>query len=109
MRCKRLIRCFSISIHNIRAKGLLRLDYQGHSSTGVFSPEKANQQFILSAPNKLGQFLDYGREGVWHIWIGFDYILFLLARLLPAVAFCRQREWRTVDAFKPARLCECAV
>ena len=24
------------------------------------------------------QFFDYGREGVWHIWMGFDHILFLL-------------------------------
>jgi hypothetical protein len=31
------------------------------------------------------QFVDYLREGVWHIWIGFDHILFLLSLLLPAV------------------------
>jgi hypothetical protein len=30
------------------------------------------------------QFLDYAREGVWHIWIGFDHILFLISLLLPA-------------------------
>jgi hypothetical protein len=28
---------------------------------------------------------EYVRHGVWHIWIGFDHILFLLSLLLPAV------------------------
>jgi hypothetical protein len=30
-------------------------------------------------------FSDYVREGVWHVWIAFDHILFLLSLLLPAV------------------------
>lgn len=83
-------------------KGLLRLQYQGASSTGIFSPEKATQQFVLSKPSKLRQFLDYGREGVWHIWIGFDHILFLLALLLPAVVYRKGKTWLAVSAFKPA-------
>lgn len=83
-------------------KGLLRLQYQDYSSTGIFSPEKATQQFVLSRPSKLSQFLDYGREGVWHIWIGFDHILFLLALLLPAVVYREQKKWQAVQAFKPA-------
>jgi hypothetical protein len=83
-------------------KGLLRLQYQGVSSTAIFAPDKAAQQFSLSRPSKLRQFLDYGRDGVWHIWIGFDHILFLLALLLPAVVFRKQKEWQAVHAFKPA-------
>jgi hypothetical protein len=83
-------------------KGLLRLQYQGASSTGIFSPEKASQQFSLNRPSKLNQFLDYGREGVWHIWIGFDHILFLLALLLPAVVLRQEDKWLAVSAFKPA-------
>lgn len=39
-------------------KGLLRLQYQGASSTGIFSAENAFQQFSLSQPSKLRQFLD---------------------------------------------------
>lgn len=83
-------------------KGLLRLQYQGSASTGIFSPEKAIQEFKLQRPNKLAQFLDYGKEGVWHIWIGFDHILFLLALLLPAVVVRREGKWEAVNAFKPA-------
>ncbi len=102
------------AIHTLRAryslfheidpqhKGLLRLEYQGNSSTGIFSPEKADQQFSLVEPDKLTQFVDYVREGVWHIWIGFDHILFLLALLLPAVVVREQKKWQAVAAFKPA-------
>ena len=35
--------------------------------------------------SRWSQFADYLREGVWHIWVGFDHILFLLSLLLPAV------------------------
>lgn len=83
-------------------KGLLRLQYQGAASAAIFSPEKSTQQFALNAPSKLQQFLDYGREGVWHIWIGFDHILFLLALLLPAVVYRSEKKWVAVAAFKPA-------
>lgn len=83
-------------------KGLLRLEYQGSSSTAIFSPEKASQEFTLKQVSKLQQFLDYAREGVWHIWIGFDHILFLLALLLPAVVFRQDQKWQAVSAFKPA-------
>jgi len=83
-------------------KGLLRLEYAGQSVTGIFSPEKAAQEFTLARPNKLRQFLDYGHEGVWHIWIGFDHILFLLALLLPAVVLRQKEKWQAVAAFKPA-------
>ena len=83
-------------------KGLLRLAYREHSSTAIFSPEKANQIFTLSEPSRLAQFVDYFQEGVWHIWIGFDHILFLLALLLPAVVFRLRHKWQAVEAFKPA-------
>ncbi|MBI1892168.1 MAG: HupE/UreJ family protein [Burkholderiales bacterium] len=83
-------------------KGLLRLEYQGVSAAGVFTPENANQQFTLQQPNHLTQFLAYGTEGVWHIWKGYDHILFLLALLLPAVAVRREKQWEGIAAFKPA-------
>jgi hypothetical protein len=83
-------------------KGLLRLQYQGVSDTGIFSAEQPVKQFSLSSPNRLAQFIEYVREGVWHIWIGFDHILFLLALLLPAVGIRRQNQWQAVAAFKPA-------
>lgn len=83
-------------------KGLLRLQYEGASSSAIFTPDKATQEFTLSRPDKLQQFLDFCAEGVWHIWIGFDHILFLLALLLPAVLYRENKQWHAVHAFAPA-------
>ncbi len=83
-------------------KGLLRLIYGGQSRTAIFSPEQATQVFELKTASKLSQFFDYAREGVWHIWKGYDHILFLLALLLPAVVRRSGRAWQAVTAFKPA-------
>ena len=83
-------------------KGLLRLEYEGATRTAIFSPDTARQTFELTRPSLVAQFLDYGGEGVWHIWIGFDHILFLLSLLLPAVLIFVRGSWRAVERFKPA-------
>jgi hypothetical protein len=83
-------------------KGLLRLEFDGATRTAIFSPEAAEQRFELTKPSRITQFFDYGREGVWHIWIGFDHILFLLSLLLPAVLVITRDRWQSVERFKPA-------
>jgi len=66
-------------------RGLLRIEHASGALTGVLSPERASQSFTLAAVSRWSQFTAYLREGIWHIWIGFDHILFLLSLLLPAV------------------------
>jgi HupE/UreJ protein len=83
-------------------KGLLRLEHGPGTRTGIFSPERATQSFELEKISALTQFFDYGREGVWHIWIGFDHILFLLSLLLPAVLALEGGRWQAVERFRPA-------
>ena len=91
-------------------KGLLRLEYKGAelitTATGIFGPDKSSQRFKLSETSLLRQFFDYGKEGVWHIWIGFDHILFLLSLLLPAVLYRQHKlgkaRWEPVRGFRPA-------
>ncbi len=36
-------------------------------------------------------------QGVWHIWTGYDHILFLLTLLLPAVLYWKNDAWQSVD------------
>jgi hypothetical protein len=81
-------------------KGLLKLASPEHVTTAIFSPERAKQQFVLAEPSMLAQFIDYLKHGVWHIWIGFDHILFLLSLLLPAVLVYHARKWHASDSFK---------
>lgn len=66
-------------------KGLLRLTRDGVTSTAIFEPANAQQRLSLATPDRLRQFAAYVKDGVWHIWIGYDHILFLLSLLLPAV------------------------
>ena len=73
-------------------KGLLKLVSEGVTSTAIFSPDQSRQTLSVRAPSRWTQFADYVRHGVWHIWIGFDHILFLLSLLLPAVLIHKASE-----------------
>ena len=68
----------------------------------MFSPDNPTQRFELAAPDGGKQFLSFAWEGIWHIWIGFDHILFLIALLLPAVPRRENVCWRGIDGFAPA-------
>ena len=86
-------------------RGLLKLSALGQTRSAVFGPEAREQNFALKETSAFSQFIDYAREGVWHIWIGFDHILFLLALLLPAVLVWRGRygaRWQAVERFRSA-------
>jgi len=48
----------------------------------------------LGAATSVGSFV---REGVWHIWMGLDHILFLTCLILPAV-FQRRGKWAAADS-----------
>lgn len=83
-------------------RGLARLQQAGATGTAIFSPDRGRQSFEIAALARLQQLLEYGREGVWHIWVGFDHILFVLSLLLPAVLTRTSGRWEAVDAFAPS-------
>jgi len=66
-------------------RGLLNLTAGGATRAAILGPQASRQAFILGQVNRWRQFIDYAADGVWHIWIVFDHILFLLSLLLPAV------------------------
>jgi hypothetical protein len=66
----------------------------------VFGTDSARQSLALQAQSgwqTLGQYL---KDGVWHIWIGYDHILFLLSLLLPAVLVRAKSEWQPAGSLK---------
>ena len=78
-----------------------------------FSTGKTKQELSTTEDFLLPSFLAMIRSGIWHIWIGFDHILFLLALLLPSVLSFRSKDdglppefdtkvWKPVERFKPA-------
>lgn len=80
-------------------RGLVKIHYPDRVETAVLSPERP----LLSLDGVASpwrQFADYWWEGVWHIWIGFDHILFLLALLLPSVLWREAGRWRAAASFR---------
>ena len=83
-------------------RGLLQLATPGGTRAAILGPQASLQRFELGRGGAWAQFVAYLRDGVWHIWIGFDHILFLLALLLPAVGVWAARRWQPVERFAPA-------
>jgi hypothetical protein len=44
----------------------------------------------------------YVHEGIWHIWLGYDHVLFLIALLLPAVLRRAEGRWEPTPDFLSA-------
>jgi hypothetical protein len=82
-------------------RGLLRIQHEKGTLSAIFGPERSKQKFTLASPSRLDQFFDYAREGIWHILIGFDHILFLISLLLPAVFMLRRDGWTPGNRFAP--------
>jgi len=80
-------------------RGLLRLTLDGATYTTVLSPTSGVVQFGDAQATRWTQFSQYLVEGIWHIWIGFDHILFLLSLLLPAVLVLQMGRWQGVTSF----------
>jgi hypothetical protein len=81
-------------------KGLLRLTARGQTSTAIFTPDRPQQALQVEGASRWRQFGDYVVHGIWHIWIGFDHILFLLSLLLPAVLVYGAAGWQGRDTFR---------
>lgn len=80
-------------------RGLLKLNLDGVTHAAVLSPDKPDITYQSGETSRLKQFGHYVLEGVWHIWIGFDHILFLLALLLPAVLVYEAKRWQGAPTF----------
>jgi hypothetical protein len=83
-------------------RGLLRVEQGGESVTRVLGPERPRVEVSAGGGSRWTQFLDYLGEGVWHIWIGFDHILFLVSLLLPSVFIAAGRGWQPAEEFSSA-------
>ena len=68
-----------------RHRGLLKLQSGELVRPGVFTAESREQVFTLREPGVWERATSDLRSGMWHIWTGFDHLLFLVCLLLPAV------------------------
>jgi len=81
-------------------RGLLNLEYHGQTHTAIFSPTHDVERIGTAPVDHVRQLVAYIRDGVWHIWIGYDHILFLLSLLLPSVLLREVGQWRAVHRLR---------
>ncbi len=82
-------------------RGLLSFGHGSGTRAAVLGPDHPKQDFSVAVEGWLRPLLAYGREGVWHIWIGIDHVLFLLSLLLPSVLVGTTRGWIAAERVAP--------
>jgi hypothetical protein len=80
-------------------RGLLQYVAAGAASSIIFGVDSSRQSIGGAETGPVEQLRQYVRDGVWHIWLGFDHILFLLSLLLPAVLLRRGHAWLPATSF----------
>jgi HupE / UreJ protein len=86
-------------------RGLLKLETasdQAFVISAVFPAEKHEQTFSLGGTSGWSQLRSFIGDGVEHIALGYDHILFLIALLLPAVLGRVGRVWGPVPGISDA-------
>ena len=91
-------------------RGLLMVEYNAKTDTTypgeytalIFSRGNAEQELDLTDIPSILAPRDMIYQGMLHIWIGIDHILFLLALMLPTVLTLRNGDWQPVDRFRGA-------
>ena len=66
----------------------------------VFSIDDSQQEFNFEQSSYLNTFTQYVYQGVLHIWIGIDHILFLIALLLTCVLTRVNGSWQGITSKK---------
>lgn len=74
-------------------RGLLDLRTRDFNQTVVLSSTTPAISLDTNTKNSRQQLRSFIEEGVWHIWQGYDHILFLFTLLLPAVVLYRAGRW----------------
>lgn len=70
----------------------------------IFAPGAERQNLSLNGTPWQEVMLAFIKHGVWHIWIGFDHILFIISLLLSSVMILRAGGWEPVGDFRSAFL-----
>jgi hypothetical protein len=84
-------------------RGIL-LDQRAGLKAGsmIFSKQQTELSIAPEQLSAWSTFVNYIVEGVYHIWIGLDHLLFISMLILPAVLTVNARQWQEVNSFKPA-------
>lgn len=79
--------------------GLVKVEHENKIATAILTTSNDSHNFKLDSLSTFSQFVEFVKEGIWHIWIGIDHILFLLALLLPSVLIWKNDSWIYEERF----------
>ena len=82
-------------------RGVTLLSVGERRQTLVLVPDGVAQTLSLAPRAGQAHLLSIFLEGVHHIWVGYDHILFLLSLLLPAVLIRVALGWKPAPRLKP--------
>lgn len=83
-------------------RGLIVVEQGPTVQQAIFHPRETQLRFDVEVPSPWKAFRGFLVEGVHHIWLGYDHVLFLLVLLLPAVLRREAGRWRPAEGFRPA-------
>ncbi|MEM7169732.1 MAG: HupE/UreJ family protein [Pseudomonadota bacterium] len=78
-------------------RGILQWSASENATHLVIGPDTGPLLLEAEKIDPAQAFISFLAEGVWHIWIGFDHILFLLTLLLPVALVRRHGTWELVS------------
>ena len=76
--------------------------FEGEFAALIFSADNPRQELDLTNIELLLRPRDFIWQGVLHIWIGLDHILFIITLLLPAVLIYQEAAWKPEPEFRKA-------
>ncbi|NQW67447.1 MAG: HupE/UreJ family protein, partial [Burkholderiales bacterium] len=88
-------------------RALLKVDFPNDQSSALLSPERPEIALNAAERHPLRVMGRYVVEGVWHIWIGIDHVVFLLSLLVLApLQSSRQKvlDWQGATHIRPVAL-----
>lgn len=74
-------------------KAIVSISANQNEFLGIFDQDTSEQNFNLSSSNILNAFISFVYQGIFHILIGTDHILFLLTLLLTIVLVYKNNHW----------------
>lgn len=88
-------------------RGLVRLEAGQTKATLILGGDGPHRSIALQGrldrdQGPFTQIRDFIESGIWHIWTGFDHLLFLISLLLPAVLRREGRHWVVQESFQAA-------
>jgi hypothetical protein len=83
-------------------RGLIHVVGASGEQTLVLGAQRDRQSLAMNGWGVAQELVDFLRTGVFHIWSGFDHLLFLISLLLPAVLVREDRGWSAQPSAKAA-------